>query len=97
MASKLLCRAAKPDTRGCIQRVTPQSAGWGYVGFEAYMLKAGDSLSQDTEGYHPVATVADYDNYYLNVRAGPLKQWKFTWEKDHEWINSATYPRGVKH
>jgi 5-deoxy-glucuronate isomerase len=44
-------------------------------------------------GYHPVATVAGYDNYYLNVMAGPLKLWKFTWEKDHEWINSDAYPR----
>lgn len=44
-------------------------------------------------GYHPIATVAGYDNYYLNVMAGPLKMWKFTWEKDHEWINSDAYPR----
>ncbi len=44
-------------------------------------------------GYHPMATVAGYDNYYLNVMAGPVKLWKFTWEKDHEWINSDAYPR----
>lgn len=45
------------------------------------------------KGYHPVATVAGYDNYYLNVMAGPVKQWRFQWEKDHEWINSDAYPR----
>lgn len=45
------------------------------------------------KGYHPVATIAGYDNYYLNVMAGPVKLWKFTWEKDHEWINSDAYPR----
>ncbi len=45
------------------------------------------------KGYHPVATVAGYDNYYLNVMAGPVRLWKFTWEKDHEWINSDAYPR----
>lgn len=45
------------------------------------------------KGYHPVATLAGYDNYYLNVMAGPIKEWKFTWEKDHEWINSDAYPR----
>lgn len=50
------------------------------------------------KGYHPVATIAGYDNYYLNVyylnvMAGPLKLWKFNWEKDHEWINGDGYPR----
>lgn len=45
-------------------------------------------------GYHPVATIAGYDNYYLNVMAGPVKLWRFTWEKDHAWINSDEYPRG---
>ncbi|HBT4924957.1 5-deoxy-glucuronate isomerase [Klebsiella pneumoniae] len=46
-------------------------------------------------GYHPVATIAGYDNYYLNVMAGPVRLWKFTWEKDHVWINGDTYPRKV--
>ncbi|OON39407.1 5-deoxy-glucuronate isomerase [Izhakiella australiensis] len=44
-------------------------------------------------GYHPVATLAGYNNYYLNVMAGPVRLWKFTWEKDHAWINSDAYPR----
>ena len=43
-------------------------------------------------GYHPVATLAGYDNYYLNVMAGPVRKWKFTWEKDHAWVNSDSYP-----
>jgi 5-deoxy-glucuronate isomerase len=47
-------------------------------------------------GYHPVCPVAGYDNYYLNVMAGPVKLWKFTWEKDHAWINSDAYPRKGK-
>ena len=44
-------------------------------------------------GYHPVATIAGYDNYYLNVMAGPVRLWKFTWEEDHAWVNSEEYPR----
>lgn len=44
------------------------------------------------KGYHPVATIAGYNSYYLNVMAGPLRQWRFTWEKDHAWINSDDYP-----
>lgn len=42
-------------------------------------------------GYHPVATIAGYNNYYLNVMAGPVRQWKFTWEHDHLWVNSEEY------
>ncbi|PJG57851.1 5-deoxy-glucuronate isomerase [Aeromonas cavernicola] len=43
-------------------------------------------------GYHPVATLAGYDSYYLNVMAGPVRKWLFTWEADHQWINSDAYP-----
>lgn len=44
-------------------------------------------------GYHPVAAIAGYDSYYLNVMAGPERKWQFTWEGDHAWVNSADYPR----
>ena len=43
------------------------------------------------KGYHPVATIAGYDSYYLNVMAGPSRKWLFTWEKDHEWVNGPVY------
>ena len=43
------------------------------------------------KGYHPVATMAGYDSYYLNVMAGPVRKWMFTWEDDHAWINK-DYP-----
>ena len=38
-----------PDAAGFIQRVTPQSAGWQYVGFEAAQLKAGTNLAVDSD------------------------------------------------
>ncbi len=44
-------------------------------------------------GYHPVAAIAGYDSYYLNVMAGPERKWLFTWEEDHAWINRDDYPR----
>lgn len=47
------------------------------------------------KGYHPVAMVAGYDGYYLNVMAGPVRKWCFTWEKEHSWINSPAYPRAA--
>ncbi|MGL4860724.1 MAG: 5-deoxy-glucuronate isomerase [Enterobacteriaceae bacterium] len=44
-------------------------------------------------GYHPVATLAGYNSYYLNVMAGPVRRWLFTWEPEHAWINGDNYPR----
>lgn len=37
-------------------------------------------------GYHPVAAVAGYDIYYLNVMAGPKRTWKFYNAPEHEWM-----------
>lgn len=48
------------------------------------------------KGYHPVATIAGYHNYYLNVMAGPVRQWKFSWEADHLWVNSPEYAKKFK-
>jgi 5-deoxy-glucuronate isomerase len=45
------------------------------------------------KGYHPVATLAGYNSYYLNVMAGPERQWCFTWEAAHSWVNGSDYPR----
>ena len=38
------------------------------------------------KGYHPVAAVAGYDIYYLNVMAGPKRTWKFYNAPEHEWM-----------
>lgn len=38
------------------------------------------------KGYHPVAVPYGYNSYYLNVMAGPNKEWKFHNDADHEWI-----------
>ncbi|MGF1621661.1 MAG: 5-deoxy-glucuronate isomerase [Rhodomicrobiaceae bacterium] len=37
-------------------------------------------------GYHPCAAAHGYNLYYLNVMAGPLRQWRFRNEPDHDWI-----------
>lgn len=33
-------------------------------------------------GYHPVGAPHGFDLYYLNVMAGPVRQWKFTMDPD---------------
>lgn len=38
------------------------------------------------EGYHPVGVPHGYESYYLNVMAGPKREWIFHNDPDHEWI-----------
>jgi 5-deoxy-glucuronate isomerase len=37
-------------------------------------------------GYHPVVVPYGYDSYYLNVMAGPLREWHFKNDPVHEWM-----------
>ncbi|OOF71143.1 5-deoxy-glucuronate isomerase [Rodentibacter caecimuris] len=62
---------------------------------ECMAVYDGDVV-QVPKGYHPVSTIAGYNNYYLNVMAGPIRKWKFSWEEDHRWINSNEYAEKFK-
>ncbi|SFI10117.1 5-deoxyglucuronate isomerase [Collimonas sp. OK307] len=37
-------------------------------------------------GYHPVVAPHGYDSYYLNVMAGPRREWYFKNDPAHEWM-----------
>ena len=37
-------------------------------------------------GYHAVSAPPGYDLYSLNVMAGPVRDWKFRNDPDHEWL-----------
>jgi 5-deoxy-glucuronate isomerase len=37
-------------------------------------------------GYHPVSAAPGYDLYYLNVMAGPVRQWRVTVDPDLRWL-----------
>jgi 5-deoxy-glucuronate isomerase len=37
-------------------------------------------------GYHVVSAPPGYDLYYLNVMAGPVREWKIRNDPDHEWL-----------
>ena len=37
-------------------------------------------------GYHPVCVPYGYESYYLNVMAGPRREWHFSNDPAHEWI-----------
>jgi 5-deoxy-glucuronate isomerase len=45
-------------------------------------------------GYHPVGAAHGYDLYYLNVMAGPKRNWVFRNDPEHEWLlKPAAAPR----
>ncbi len=46
--SRLLVRSSEPDSDGRVIHITPESAGWGYVGFEVFKLKEGQSIARKT-------------------------------------------------
>lgn len=46
--SKLVVKSNTPDHEGNVLRITPESAGWTYVGFEVYTLQAGQRLHRQT-------------------------------------------------
>jgi 5-deoxy-glucuronate isomerase len=37
-------------------------------------------------GYHVVSAPPGYELYYLNVMAGPVREWKIQNDPDHEWL-----------
>ncbi|NGN97044.1 5-deoxy-glucuronate isomerase [Grimontia sp. S25] len=75
-----------PSQGFCIQRVYTDERDLD----ECMAVYDGDVVMVP-RGYHPVATIAGYDSYYLNVMAGPVRKWLFTWEEDHAWVNSPEY------
>ncbi|REK59590.1 MAG: 5-deoxy-glucuronate isomerase [Geobacillus sp.] len=46
--SRLVISSHKPDKEGNAVRVTPESAGWKYIGFEVYVLQKGQKLRKKT-------------------------------------------------
>jgi 5-deoxy-glucuronate isomerase len=50
---------------------------------ESIAVRDGD-LVLVPRGYHTVSAAPGYELYYLNVMAGPVRQWKVTFDPDHE-------------
>jgi 5-deoxy-glucuronate isomerase len=46
----LLVSSAEPDQDGAVVKVTPESAGWEYVGFEVLKLGSGQTVGRRAEG-----------------------------------------------
>lgn len=65
--SSLLCRPTPPDAEGTVQHITPETAGWGHVGFDLHHLRPGQVLARHT-GAREVCLVVVAGR--ANVRAG---------------------------
>lgn len=47
--TNLLVESHKPDQDGQTLAISPEYAGWDYVGFQVYQLKEGQSVQKETE------------------------------------------------
>jgi len=72
--SKLIVPSQHPDAEGKVLSITPQSAGWQYIGLDVYRLKPGQSMSKRTGGMEICLTllqgradVATKDRQYPNI------------------------------
>lgn len=55
--SELLVKPKQtPEADGSVIKVSPEDAGWGYVGFEVYQLQEGQSFTKET-GDREIAVV----------------------------------------
>ena len=52
---------------------------------ETIAAEDGDTVMVP-KGYHPVGAPHGYDLYYLNVMAGPKREWRFRNDPAHEWM-----------
>ncbi len=52
---------------------------------ESMAVRDGDVVLVP-RGYHPVGAPHGFDLFYLNVMAGPVRQWRFTISPDHAFL-----------
>ena len=52
----------------------------------AIKFSPDNSVVLAPEGYHPVGAPHGYELYYLNVMAGPSRNWVFHNDPQHAWI-----------
>jgi 5-deoxy-glucuronate isomerase len=62
---------------------------------EAIVIEDG-TLVMVPRGYHPTVIAPGYDLYYLNVMAGPVREWRFTDDPDHAWVAKSWRPYGAR-
>jgi 5-deoxy-glucuronate isomerase len=71
----------RPEKGFAVQRVYTDDRSLD----ETLSVRDGDVVLVP-KGYHPVSAPPGYDLYYLNVMAGPVREWRFKNDPDHEWL-----------
>ena len=71
----------RPERGFAVQRVYTDDRSLD----ETLAVRDGDVVLVP-KGYHPVSAPPGYDLYYLTVMAGPIREWKFKNDPDHEWL-----------
>ena len=61
---------------------------------ETVVIEDG-TLVMVPRGYHPTVVAPGYDLYYLNVMAGPVREWRFNDDPDHKWVAESWQPYGA--
>ena len=70
-----------PATGFAFQRVYTEDGS-----LDQTMAVKNHDLTLVPKGHHPCAAPYGYDLYYLNVMAGPRRNWRFQNDPDHDWI-----------
>lgn len=73
----------RPEKGFAVQKVYTQDRSLD----ETLTVRDGDTVLVPG-GYHTVSAPPGYDLYYLNVMAGPVREWKVKNDPDHEWLLS---------
>lgn len=55
MSNLIVTPVQTPGADGGVLSITPQSAGWEYVGFEVFKLAPGQALHRETENKKPAS------------------------------------------
>ena len=71
----------RPEKGFAVQRVYDEERSLD----ETLTVRDGDTVLVP-RGYLAVSAPPGYDLYYLNVMAGPVREWKVKNDPDHEWL-----------
>lgn len=71
----------RPEQGFALQRVYTEERDLD----EALVVENRDTVLVP-RGYHGVSAPPGYENYYLNVMAGPTREWAIHNDPDHEWL-----------
>lgn len=70
-----------PTAGWAVQRVYTEDGSLD----ETMAVRDGD-VTLVPRGHHPCGAPYGFDLYYLNVMAGPRRQWRFQGDPEHQWI-----------